>query len=115
MAPGGVVLDMQPVRPRPPVEAAGERIGSLDMREWCGTIGPVAATVDETIADGLFREERRRRYDVLETFDNGRELVETVRDWDGTKVSRTLAARVERARPPLVIREGVLLRLLRVV
>jgi hypothetical protein len=115
MAPGGLVLDMQPVRARPPVEAAGRRLGSLDMREWRQTIEPITSLVDETIAAGLFREERRRRYEVLETFDNGRELIETVGDWDGTKISRTLAARVERAAPPFVIREGILLRVLRVL
>jgi hypothetical protein len=111
---GGLVLDMQPIGPRPPVEADGRRIGSLDMREWRGTVDEVTALIDQTIADGLFREEGRRDYDVLETFDDGHELVETVREWDGTTISRTLAARVERAAPPLVIRENVRLRVLRV-
>jgi hypothetical protein len=115
MATGGLVLDMQPVRPRPPVEAAGTRLGSLDMREWGRTLDAVAALIDETIAAGLFREEGRRSYDVLETFDDGPELIDTVRDWDGTEISSTLAARIVRATPPFVIREGVLLRVLRVV
>lgn len=105
---------MQPVEPRPPVEAAGTRLGSLDMREWQQTIAAVAALVDETIAAGLFREEGRRRYELLDTFDSARELVETVSDWGGTEISRTLTARVERATPPVVIRAGVLLRVLRV-
>jgi hypothetical protein len=104
---------MQPVGPRPPVEANGSRLGSLDMREWRVTIDRVAALVDETIADGFFAEEGERAYEVLETFEDGKELVETVRDWTGTKISRTLAARVERAPPPLAIRESVRLRVLR--
>jgi hypothetical protein len=110
---GGLLLDMQPVAPRPPVEGDGVRLGSLDMREWRVTVDAVAESVDRTIADGLFRQEAERHYEVLETFDDGRELVEEVREWDGTKISRTLAARVERSRPPLVIREGVRLRVLR--
>ena len=112
---GGLVLDMQPLAPRPPVEADGRRLGSLDMREWRGIVDDVTELVDRTIADGLFREEGRRDYEVLETFDDGRELVETVREWDGTKISQALATRVEGATPPLLIREGVRMRVLRVV
>jgi hypothetical protein len=115
LVPGGLVLDLQPVGPRPPVEANGRRLGSLDMREWRLTIDAVAALVDQTIADGLFAEEGERRYDVLETFDDGKELVETVRDWTGTKISQTLATRIERTAPPLAIRESVRLRLFRVL
>jgi hypothetical protein len=115
MAPGGLVLDMQPVRRRPPVEAAGIRLGSLDMRGWQPTVDAVAALVDETIAAGLFRQEGHSRYEVFDTFDNGRELLDTVSEWGGTQISRTVAARVERAAPPIVIREGILLRVLRVV
>jgi hypothetical protein len=115
VAPGGVVLDMQPVAPRPPVESEGQPLGSLDMREWRRTIDEVAALVDETIASGLFATEAERRYEVLETFDNGKELVETVSEWAGTKISRSLAARARRATPPLKIHESIRLRVLRVL
>ena len=104
---------MQPVGPRPTIESNGQRLGSLDMREWRVTIDHVAALVDETVADGLFAEEAERPYEVLETFDDGQELVETVSEWTGTKISQTLVARVERAMPPLTIRESVRLRALR--
>jgi hypothetical protein len=73
----------------------------------------VAALVDETIAKGLFAEEAERRYEILETFDDGKELVETVGEWTGTNISQILAARVERATPPLTIQESVRLRILR--
>ena len=111
--PGGLVLDVQPVGPAPPVESNGQRLGSLDMREWRVTIDHVAALVDETVAKGLFAEEAERRYEILETFDDGKEFVETVREWTGTNISQTLAARVERAMPPLTIQESVRLRALR--
>ena len=113
LVPGGLMLDMQPVGPAPPVESNGQRLGSLDMREWRVTIDHVAALVDETIAKGLFAEEAERRYDILETFDDGKELVKTVREWTGTKISQTLAARAGRATPPLTIQESVRLRALR--
>ncbi len=88
--PGGFVLDMQPVGPAPPVASNGQRLGSLDMREWRVTIDHVAALVDETIAKGLFAEEPERRYDILETFDDGKELVDTVHEWAGTNLSQAL-------------------------
>jgi len=104
---------MQPFAARPSVEADETRLGTLDMREWAAIVADVAKLVDETIADGLFREDSRRHYEVLETFDDATEFVETVSDWTGTKISRSLAARVKQATPPLVIREGVRLRVLR--
>jgi hypothetical protein len=83
------------------------------MREWAAIVADVAELVNETIADGLFREEGSRRYEVLETFDDSAEFVETVSDWTGTKISGSLATRAKRATPPLVIRESVRLRVLR--
>jgi hypothetical protein len=115
VVPGGVVLDMQPVARRPPVAADGVRLGSLDMREWRLIVDQVAESVDETIDAGLFAEEKARQYEVLETFDDGKEFVDTVRDWTGTKISRSLAARARRATPPLKIHESVRLRVLRVL
>jgi len=116
LVPGGLVLDMQPIAPRPAVEADGKRLGSLDMREWRRlTIDPVAELVDDAIAGRLFEEQGERSYEVLDAFEDGKELVETGRDGTGTKNSRSRAARVERSAPPLTIREGVRLRLLRVL
>jgi hypothetical protein len=109
------VLDMQPVAPRPPVAADGVRLGSLDMREWRLIVDQVAESVNETIAAGLFAEERVRQYEVLETFEDGNEFVGTVRDWTGTKISSSLAARARHATPPLKIHESVRLRVLRVL
>jgi len=56
---------------------------------------------------------RAATIEILETFDDGKELVETVREWTGTNISQTLATRVERAMPPLTIQESVRLRALR--
>jgi hypothetical protein len=106
---------MQPVARRPPVAADGVRLGSLDMREWRLIVDQVAESVDETIDARLFSEEKGRQYEVLETFDDGKEFVDTVRDWTGTKISRSLAARARRATPPLRIHESVRLRVLRVL
>jgi hypothetical protein len=58
---------------------------------------------------------RVRQYEVIETFDDGKEFVDTVRDWTETKISRSLAARARRATSPLRIHESVRLRVLRVL
>ncbi len=104
---------MQPFASRPAVEADGTRLGTLDMREWAAIVADVAELVDETIADGLFHEAGGRRYEVFETFDDSTEFVETVSEWTGTKISHSLATRVKRTTPPLVIREDVRMRVLR--
>jgi hypothetical protein len=106
---------MQPIAPRPPVTADGVRLGTLDMREWRLIVDETAELVDETIGAGLFIEETGRHYEVVETFDDGKEFVDTVKDWTGTKISRSLAARAERVTPPLKIHERVRLRVLRVL
>jgi len=103
---------MQPVAPHPSVEADGSRLGTLDMREWRVTIDGVAELVDDTIARGLFQQDTDRYYEVVETFDDGKELVETVSEWTGTRISASLAARARRAALPLTIHEGVRLRVL---
>jgi hypothetical protein len=106
------VLDMQPVGGRVPLEAAGARLGSVDMREWARTVVAIGRLVDGALAEGLFASVDQRRYEVRETFDDGAELVETVATWDGTTISASLAKRVRRASPPFVIVEPVLMRVL---
>jgi hypothetical protein len=113
LVPGGLVVDTQPVSARPPVEADGVKLGTLDMREWQRTIDAVDRLVAETIDDGLFSVEVERRFTVADTADNGPSLVETVRGWQGTKVSAVLARRVAEATPPVSVRQDVRLRVLR--
>ncbi len=113
LVPGGLLLDMQPVGGRVPLEAAGAKLGSVDMREWGRTVAAIARLVDSVLADGLFDDVDERRYDVLETFDDGAELLETVATWDGSTISTALARRVRRASPPFVIVEPVLMRVLK--
>jgi hypothetical protein len=80
---GGLLVDTQPVSPRPPVEADGRRLGTLDMRHWRATIDAVDDRVHRVIAEGLFTMEQERMLVVTETFDNGPECVETVSNWQG--------------------------------
>jgi hypothetical protein len=71
LLPEGRVVDTQPLSPRPEVFAAGERIGSLDMRDWARTIASVDGEIDQALAAGLFVVEAERRIVVTDAFDNG--------------------------------------------
>jgi len=113
LVPGGLVVDTQPLSARPPVEADGIELGTLDMREWLTTIDAVDGLVAETIDDGLFALDAERRLIVTDTSDNGPELVKAVSGWQGTRVPRALAQRIAGATAPISVRQEVRLRLLR--
>ena len=110
---GGLLVDTQPISPRPVVEADGKRLGTLDMRDWRATIDAIEQQVQSVLADGLFTIEEERSLVVAETFDNGPELVETVSRWQGTKISRHLGRTAAAAAPPLTVEQEVRLRVLR--
>ena len=108
----GTLVDTQPLSPRPSIFASGERLGSLDMREWARTIASVDVQVDRALSDGLFVLQAERRFFVTDSFDNGDECVEEVRAWGGTKMSDALAVRVRAGSPPITLEQEVRLRLL---
>jgi hypothetical protein len=112
LLPEGRVVDTQPLSPRPEVFAAGERIGSLDMRDWARTIASVDAEIERAFAAGLFALEAERRIVVTDSFDSGVECLGEVRDWAGTRVPKALEAKLRAARPPVTLEQEVRLRLL---
>ena len=82
----GLLVDTQPVAARPQVQAGSRLLGTLDMREWLKTIEAVDELVARTVDGGLYVIEHEQRLLVTDTFESGRELVETVRrnatiDW----------------------------------
>ena len=111
----GFLVDTQPVSARPPVQAGSRRLGTLDMREWRKTIEAVDELVARTIDDGLYVTVDEHRFLVTDTFESGRELVETVSGWQGTRISRALSERVAAARPPVFVHQEVRLRVLRAI
>jgi hypothetical protein len=113
LVPGGLLVDTQPISPRPAVESDGSRLGTLDMREWRATIDAVEHEVRRALDAGLFAIEEERSLVVIETFDNGPELVDSVSGWRGTKISRRLVRRAAAAPPPLTVHQEVRLRVLR--
>ena len=112
LVPGGWVVDTQPLSPRPEVFAAGERIGTLDMRDWARTIASVDSEIEQALADGLFELEAERRIVVTDSFDSGVECLEEVREWGGTKVPKALQAKLRAAHRPVRLEQEVKIRLL---
>jgi hypothetical protein len=108
-----MVVDTQPVSPRPVIEASGGRLGRLDMREWLRTIALVDERVEQTIEAGLYSVETERRFMVTDVWDSAAECVETVGSWQGTRIAPALAERVRVAQAPLTVDQEVRLRLLR--
>jgi hypothetical protein len=113
LVPGGLVVDTQPVSPRPPVQAGDRQLGTLDMASWRRTVDAVDRLIAQTINDGLYVLDGEHRLVVTDAFDNGAELVETVSGWQGTRISAALAETVRAASPPMRVHQDVRLRLLR--
>jgi hypothetical protein len=110
---GGLLIDTQPVSPRPPVAAGGHALGRLDMREWLGTIEAVDSLVAQSVQSRLYSIEHEQRFTVTDGWDSGPECAQSVAGWQGTRLARELAKRIVEASPPLAIDQQVRLRVLR--
>jgi hypothetical protein len=112
---GGVLIDTQPISARPAVETSAGRLGTLDMRDWSAIIKAVDESVAETIDDGLWADEGEHRYVVTDTFGSGDELVDTVKEWQGTRISEALSRRLRAAAGQAYVHQEVRLRVLRAI
>jgi hypothetical protein len=113
LVPGGVLVDTQPLSPRPAVEGDAGPLGTLDLTEWARMLGEIEARVQETVAAGLFAIESESWLVVTDEFDDGAELVATARDWAGTRIEPELERRAAGARGPVRVHQDVRMRLLR--
>jgi hypothetical protein len=115
LAPDGLLVDTQPISAHPRVAAEDVELGRLDMREWVGTILAVDERFAETIGAGFYELEHEDRLTVTDSFDDGRECLETVSSWRDTKVPTPLASRLETTHGTVTVEQEVRLRLLRCV
>jgi hypothetical protein len=112
LVPGGLLVDTQPVSPRPQVETDAGALGRLDMTEWALTIATVDRRIEQTIHDGLFELAAERRFVVTDAYDDGAEFVTVTREWAGTRVDDALAGRVGAVSQAVRLHQEVRLRLL---
>ena len=75
---GGVVLDLQVIRPNPHVEVGGRFICELDGEPLFAKADAATAAVDAAVAAGQLIEEAVDDHDVLKHYGDGADLVD---DW----------------------------------
>jgi hypothetical protein len=106
--PGGLVLDLQVIRPNPRVEVDDRSLCEID-----GTplfrLADAAAAVDAAVADGRLREEALDDHDVRKHYRTGVDLVD---DFAGKERKLPAAAIpvVRAVTRPCIVREGCRLR-----
>ena len=80
LTPGGLILDLQVIRPNPVVEVDGEDVCEIDGGPLFATADPATAAVDRMIQDGLLVEEAVDDHDVRKHYASGAELVDDFED-----------------------------------
>lgn len=75
--PGGVILDLQVVRPDPVVEAAGQIVCEIDGSPLFRTADTAVAALDAAVHHAVLSEEARHDHDVREHYATGAELIES--------------------------------------
>jgi len=114
VAPGGVVLDLQVIRPDPRVELDGRLVAEIDgepLFEWADA---ATAAVDARVAAGDLLEEAVDDHDVRKHYENGAELVADVAQSE-RRLPEAAVPLVRSIEQPLVVRERCRLRRLRVL
>jgi hypothetical protein len=108
--PGGLVLDLQVIRPNPVVEANGERLSEIDGEPLFVLADAATAAVDAAIADGQLAQEAVDDHDVRKHYASGADVL----DEFAQKERRILdEVRVGAWPGPCVVRERCRLRRLR--
>jgi hypothetical protein len=80
LVPGGVMLDLQVIRPHPVVEVDGADVCEIDGSPLFATADPAAAEIDAMVEAGLLTEEARDDHDVRKHYASGAELVDDFED-----------------------------------
>jgi hypothetical protein len=83
------------------------------MRKWRATIDAVDARIAETVDAGLFAIEHERWCVVVDEFGNGREFLDVVSGWDGTRIPVALAEQAASESVQVRVLQDVRVRLLR--
>ena len=74
--PGGLILDLQVMRPNPVIEAAGRVVCEIDGEPLFRRADTAATALDVAAREGVLSEEARDDHDVREHFTDGEELIE---------------------------------------
>ena len=113
VAPGGLILDLQVIRPDPYVEMDGLVVARIDGAGLFAWADAATAAVDDRIAAGDLVEEAIDDHDVRKHYSHGAELVDDVAS-SKRRLPDEVIPTVAAIEQPLVVRERCRLRRLRV-
>ena len=111
--PGGVVLDLQVIRPNPTVEVDGQVICEINGEPLFEMADSATAAVDELIRTGELVEQAIDDHDVREHYATGADLIAAFADKKRQLPTRVLPSLLALTQPCLV-RERCRLRRLQV-
>jgi len=111
--PGGVVLDLQVIRPNPIIEIEGQTLCEIDGDPLFRKADAATAAVDDLVLAGRLVEEATDDHDVRNHYENGAELVDDFADKTRTLPGWAVPDLLALTRP-CAIRERCRLRRLRI-
>jgi hypothetical protein len=111
--PGGLILDLQVIRPDPYVELDSKVIARIDGGPLFAWADAAVAAVEARIASGDLVEEAVDDHDVRKHYSDGADLVEDVAG-SKRRFPEEVVPMLKRVEKPLVVRERCRLRRLRV-
>jgi hypothetical protein len=76
VTPGGLVLDLQVIRPNPVVEVDGQQVCEIDGEPLFHTADAATTAVDALVATGKLVEQAIDEHDVREHYANGADLID---------------------------------------
>jgi len=112
--PGGLVLDLQVIRPNPVVESGGVALCEIDGEPLFGNADAATAAVDACVRGGRLREEAVDDHDVRKHYRSGAAVVDWYAD-DDRRIPDEAVERLRAMTAPCAVRERCRLRKLRVV
>jgi hypothetical protein len=111
--PGGLVLDLQVIRPNPTAEVDGHIVCEIDGEPLFQMADAATAAIDALIRAGRLVEQAIDDHDVREHYDNGTDLVDAFAGKKRQLPDHALP-RLRAVAQPCVVRERCRLRRLRV-
>ena len=111
--PGGVVLDLQVIRPNPAVEVDGRFVCEIDGEPLFRTADAATAAIDAFTRAGQLVEQATDDHDVRKHYDNGAALVGDFAD-KKRRLPEHAVPRLLALAQPCVVRERCWLRRLQV-
>lgn len=109
VTPGGIVFDLQVIRPDPLVESEGRVLCEIDGEPLFSSADAATAAVDALVAAGRLAEQAVDDHDVRKHYANGTDLIDDFAHKE-RQLSSDAKARLRTVRRPCVVRERCRLR-----